>query len=347
MGDKSARGPIFPATCAQCGGMVSGPVSFCPHCGTHARLAFGDHAPTKKPDAATASATASAAGARAGVPHGVPLWPRPVPLFASADPDPYGDVRPPSLGGVRHWGVKTGTTLTLLAFVVLCGGAVLLHRYVDSATREQQATSSTVFGSVTKDGMSQPNQGPTTAQSPTTIAAVAPATIASSAAPATAASSVASAQPVVPAVPDRTAHQKDGSVGSVAVSEPAPPPTVVSRPSQPSFSRSQNEKASSPNSTASDKGDRDKNHRLMSLALARAHGGLEKNDLAAARSGIYWALSLQPNNSEALALKQDLLSREKARNAALHSARAGSGKAAKPPGGFAPGQPDAPIPVQQ
>jgi hypothetical protein len=309
MGDETTRDPIFPATCVRCGGRVSEAVSFCPHCGAHAWLAFGDRAWTKKPDAATASP----AHVRAHVPHDK-LWPsQPRPVFASADADPYGDARPHSLGGARHWRLKASVALALLACVALYGGTVLLHRD-DSATREQQTTSSTVEGSVTTDGVSQANQGstppqvptmvegpgaaqgsitpqsPTALQDPATAAAVAAAAIASSAAPAAAASSVASAQPVAPAIPDRETHWQD-------------------------------EKASSPNSTASNKGYGDRNHRLMSLALARAHSGLEKNDLAMARSGIYWALSLQPDNSEALMLKQDLLSRQKARDAGLHAAR--------------------------
>ncbi|WP_250519111.1 hypothetical protein [Caballeronia sp. ATUFL_M1_KS5A] len=71
----------------------------------------------------------------------------------------------------------------------------------------------------------------------------------------------------------------------------------------------------------SDKVSADKNLKLMALALARAHDGLQKNNLQLARSGISWALSLQPDNPEALRLKQDLLSRERARNAALQAAR--------------------------
>ncbi|MEZ0601952.1 hypothetical protein ACAX43_07335 [Paraburkholderia sp. IW21] len=184
----------------------------------------------------------------------------------------------------------------------------------DSATREQQTTSSAVEGSVTTNGVSHANHGstppqvpmmvqgpgaaqgsitpqsPTAVQDPARTASVAAAAIASSAAPAASASSVASAQPVAPAIPDRETHSQD-------------------------------EKASSPSSSASNKGYRDRKDRLMSLALARAHSGLEKNDLAMARSGIYWALSLQPGNSEALMLKQDLLSRKTARDAGLNAAR--------------------------
>ncbi|SAK90265.1 hypothetical protein AWB76_06535 [Caballeronia temeraria] len=71
----------------------------------------------------------------------------------------------------------------------------------------------------------------------------------------------------------------------------------------------------------SDKVSADKNQKSIQLALARAHDGLGKNNLQLARSGIFWALSLQPDNPEALRLKQDLLSRERARNAALKAAR--------------------------
>jgi len=70
-----------------------------------------------------------------------------------------------------------------------------------------------------------------------------------------------------------------------------------------------------------DKASADKNQKLLPLALARAHDGLRKNNLQLARSGIFWALSLQPDNPEALRLKQDLLSRESDRNAALKAAR--------------------------
>jgi hypothetical protein len=67
----------------------------------------------------------------------------------------------------------------------------------------------------------------------------------------------------------------------------------------------------------------------MALALARAHSGLNKNDLRMARSGIFWALSLQHDNSEALMLKQELLSRERERNTSSTATR-GSVNGASP-----------------
>jgi hypothetical protein len=311
MGDQPPRSPIFPAKCARCGGRLTGPVSFCPHCGAPARLAFGDRVPSQKPEVATGSATARAEGARADVPLGELLWPSPpTPLFNTADSDPYGDVRLSSHGGARHWAVKAGTALTALAFVVLYGAAVLLHRHDDKSTREQQAASRTAQGRVTTIGASPSNQAPRTAQGPTITAAAPHATVASSAAaPVTTLHSETSTQPVEPV----TTGPQHGPVASVAPPLPGPPPAVVPRPSQPSSSRSQNEKTSSTNSTMSDKRFSDKNRRLMSLALARAHSGLEKNDLRMARSGVYWALSLQPNNSEAIKLEEDLLLRERAR----------------------------------
>jgi hypothetical protein len=103
-----------------------------------------------------------------------------------------------------------------------------------------------------------------------------------------------------------------GMVTSNDLNQPAQAPTM---PQVPTI-------APSPEAPPpSDKASVDKNQKLMPLALARAHDGLGKNNLQLARSGIFWALSLQPDNPEALRLKQDLLSRERARNAALKAAR--------------------------
>jgi hypothetical protein len=103
-----------------------------------------------------------------------------------------------------------------------------------------------------------------------------------------------------------------GMVTSNDLNQPAQAPTL---PQVPTI-------APSPEAPPpSDKASADKNPNLMPLALARARDGLGKNNLQLARSGIFWALSLQPDNPEALRLKQDLLSRERARNAALKAAR--------------------------
>jgi hypothetical protein len=100
--------------------------------------------------------------------------------------------------------------------------------------------------------------------------------------------------------------------------QPAPAPSMqASQAVAPAPTTSASTSTSSSSGTESG----DKRHRLMSLALARAHTGLEQNDLRMARSGIYWTLSLQPDNSDALGMKQDLLSRERARDAALKAAR--------------------------
>lgn len=298
VGDQTARGPIFPATCARCGGRVSGPVSFCPHCGAQSRLAFGDRAPTTK----SGVAPAGAADARATGPRDAPRWPlRPRPSFASADSDPYGDVGVTSSAGARSWRVKTAATVALLAAVALCGAVLLLHWHDDSDTREQRVTSSTVQGTVMSNDINRPN--PATAHVPTT--AQRPEAAQGSSPPQ---GSITAQRPTVTT-----------TVPSTAASNATASP-LSQRPSQ-SSSDAQNEVAPSPNSMANDKGYGDKRQRLMSLALARAHSGLENNDLHTARSGIYWALSLQSDNREAFTLKQDLLSRQAARDAALKAAR--------------------------
>lgn len=116
-----------------------------------------------------------------------------------------------------------------------------------------------------------------------------------------------------------------GNVTSNVMSEPSQPvqPIQPGRPSAPTPATPQAPAvAQSPPATqpsARDAGD--KNRKMMPIALSRAHDGLARNDLHMARSGVYWALSLQPDNPEALQMKQDLLSRERARDDALKAAR--------------------------
>jgi hypothetical protein len=55
--------------------------------------------------------------------------------------------------------------------------------------------------------------------------------------------------------------------------------------------------------------------------LAAARAALEENDLARAHAALTRALDKGPANSEALMLRQDLQSREHARDAYLHTAR--------------------------
>src|SRR5689334_15182989 len=103
MRDQTARDLKFPAACARCGGRISEPVTFCPHCGAHARFALaGDalHAAetahagpaARKPQEPRGGA--ASARAEPKVPHYDfegdldPPWPGPpTPLFASPDGD--------------------------------------------------------------------------------------------------------------------------------------------------------------------------------------------------------------------------------------------------------------------
>jgi hypothetical protein len=271
--DQAARGPIFSATCARCGGSVSGSVSFCPHCGSPARFAFGGRAA-----AVSHVAPSAAVSGRAKASRQERRWPW---------RHRYRDMRSSPPGSTDGWGFRKGATLMSVAIVILVGGALLLRRTDDSDVREQRARSSTVQG-VVKSNDTSPSNPP--GRSTTSTADIAPAIVASSAIPASAAS------------------------------------TVVSGPAQSSFSDSRNGEVPSPRSASGDKGPGDKAQRLMSLALSRAHDGLDRNDLHTARSGVYWALSMQPDNRDALLLKQDLVSRERARDAALKAIHSCSGQ---------------------
>jgi hypothetical protein len=351
---------------------LSEPVSYCPHCGVQARIAFGEAAPGKRPRAAMA-APGAAPGARAGASAGIPLhqvlWPSPpTPLFDSPEKDPYGEVHPPApataarqralrlpLRRVRvPFRVKTSTALTLSAFAALLALGVFLHRHNDALEHEQKLASSTVQGSVTAAGAmgavtdrressvltatnaqpketAKPVQSPqnapsanerATATSAAATPAIAPATVGASAAAHASTLSAAAVPPVAPDTnDDATAKRPSGSTDSVAAIERAPSGSASAQTARSSSARSQSEPASA-RATAGDKRYGDKNRRLMALALARAHTGLQNNDLRMARSGVFWALSLQPDNSEALALKQALLAREKAAAGAREKAAA-------------------------
>ncbi|WP_148654424.1 hypothetical protein [Paraburkholderia caribensis] len=252
-----------------------------------------------KPDAATASKAPGATAARPNIAPGGQNWRSRLTSFvrpAIADP------RSPSPlpGGLRGSRMKTGAALILVALAVLSGVLVSLHRYDGGTDGEPIAASNTAQGSVTTNGTSQAKRAAAvdaqaTARGPAQNTAVAQSST-------------------------TTAGTTPAPVASGAVPEPAQPSTAMSPPSQSTSSQS---------SVSNSGRDSDKNHRLLTLALARAHSGLEKNDLRMARSGIFWALSLQHDNDEALMLKQELLSRERDRKAPVDTTR-GSGKAASP-----------------
>lgn len=162
---------------------------------------------------------------------------------------------------------------------------MLLHRYDDAETREQQQQQTSVQGPVQgtaavqgTDAAQRPASAPTTAPTSAHIA--------------------------------RETNRAPQSVAAPAVPQAAPPARITQQAAEPSPSLSRKESSATSGKYSA------KNQRLISLALARAHSGFEKNDLRMARSGVYWALSLQPDNSEALSLKQELLARERGHVAA-------------------------------
>lgn len=118
---RPANGPAqsFPATCKRCGGQVSEPVTFCPHCGAYARLAFGPQTraeAAEMPDGRTE-------------PRADNLWRTPpAPLYPASDFDPYSDMRGSSLGA-RSSGARGRLVLFIGGFAVLLGAAVFAHHW--------------------------------------------------------------------------------------------------------------------------------------------------------------------------------------------------------------------------
>ncbi|MGN6232747.1 MAG: hypothetical protein ACTHNZ_16485 [Trinickia sp.] len=181
MRDSTAREQKFPATCARCGGRISEPVAFCPHCGAHARFALAGHAGPVNGvhvDSSRHAGNPEHAGAARREPRGTagpsraepkapsydfegdldPPWPGPpTPLFASPDGDPYGELRGGGLRGGRQWGIKGGTVLVVAAFVVLYGGAVAVHRYDGLLPLPHPNASKSVEGSIASNSGNDSN----------------------------------------------------------------------------------------------------------------------------------------------------------------------------------------------
>ncbi|MBN3762227.1 hypothetical protein [Burkholderia sp. Ac-20365] len=223
------------------------------------------------------------------------LWAsRPKPPSGTTGPAPDARLPSPSslslrIAGPRGW--KAVIALTLVAIVALAVIVMFLHLRDDSADVEQQRASNMVQGSVTTDGAGQSTQSPASTSN------------------------------------DRTATTQNNAVASMAAPESVPSPETTEQSAQSASSPSVRGTDSSAEPAGSTKSGTTKNQRLIALALARARAGLEKNDLRMARSGVFWALSLQRDNSEALMLKQELLARERGRNSPS-DARSGSGKGA-------------------
>jgi hypothetical protein len=278
--DPLAHDRTFPATCARCGGRLLEPAAYCPHCGVNVRQAVNERARAKRPDTATAFASASAASASAAISLGeLQGLPRPTLLFESPERYLDGNMRSPLHNALRFWNVKPNTAFTAFAFLVLFGASTALQRYESAAALDRhdlETMQTVVQGSVIAEGAGNDSSPVTPAQSPA---------LARNSTPAPRATQTAST--------------------------PSPPRTPAAAASAPSTAVAAIPPSPAPSPAPSDAAHGDRRSRLLSLALARAHDGLDKNDLRKARSGVFWALSLQRDNSEALALKQELLAREK------------------------------------
>jgi ribosomal protein L40E len=193
---------------------------------------------------------------------------------------PGADARSPAapVRAAARRGWKAGIALMLLTLLAVAVILMLSHPRDDSGGPDRQGASTIVQGSVTADGASPRLHGA-----------------------------------AAPAAGDLTATAQRNTVASMGASESAPSAaaTTQNSPSPPSLSEREPIPSFEPAGSA--RTGSSKNQRLMTLALARARTGLEKNDLRMARSGVYWALSLEHDNSEALMLKQQLLSRERGR----------------------------------
>lgn len=381
MPDQTARDPRFPVACARCGGRISEPVAFCPHCGAHARFALSEAVATAP---ASPEPTSPAIGARVEPSmraFGVSdfegdldePWPGPpTPLFAGPQGAPYGDARASAFRGARQWSVKGGMGLVLGAFVVLYGGVVLLHRYDQAAPSSPVARADSASRSVegaiglnSSKGNAQPPQKlddsvppdmsianlppPVTSTAPPTQAPAPAATQAPAPAPAPAAMQAAIPAPTQTPTPTFTLG-------------PAPSPSVTTGTVSPPSMADAGARQTSPNASGDARGTshgrtrghgksgdwrsrdgdkapaqapaqatpqpqaqpqpRETRASVATRTLDSVQARLVKNDLSGARASLSGVLATDPRNGYALSLRDQLASREQARDASLNAARA-------------------------
>lgn len=366
MRDQTARDPKFPVACARCGGRISEPIAFCPHCGAHARFALAGTAAPADPTQHAGSgrrephAQRTAAHARSAVPPDDfegdldPPWPgRPTPLFASPDGDPYGNVRAPAFRGARPWGFKGGTALVVAGFIVLYGGAVAIHRYDGVAPLPQPSASKSVEGVIAPNGGADASLPPPVSSKAPQQSAATNATNATHAndtalaAPpmGTGKGDGASSSPNVtqnatapsPAAPPVSQAAAIAPVPAPATSVVQAPPSAVQAPVStdvrpPSDTRSAQSRVRSSGTTVANVPARESSRSQpqrdtagtgrasAAHALDIAQAQLSKSDLRGARASLARVLSADPRNAQALALREDLLAREQARDASLGEA---------------------------
>jgi hypothetical protein len=252
----------------------------------------------------------------------------------------------------RQWGLNHHTGIALAIFVLMFGSYVLLMQRANRTT-SHEAPMHSVIGAVAPGPASSASAGPSRGQrtvedrdtqrntlsmsrpTPSKPAPSGQGHVAASVAQQSAVPAPVAQQPPAPApnahAAAHVALQPPAAApvaqrNTVALAEPqpkAPAPTARSHVTahdvaQPRFaeSRPPARSAAAPAPDAS----RDNGVAGRDLAIARA--ALEENDLAQAHAALTRALDEDPANSEAFTLRQDLRSREQARDADLHTARA-------------------------
>lgn len=360
MHDQTARGSKFPATCARCGGRISEPVAFCPHCGAHARFALAGNAPrSRSGSAGSARAEPAIRSYESADFEGDldPPWPGPpTPLFASPDGNPYGnpygdrygEMRSPAFKGTRRWGLKGGTALILGAFVVIYGSAILLHRYDRTAPPSipQDNAAKSVGGSIASNGTegTRRESAPPTATNRNNggdsgLQAPAPASPAPQARDSSAPDmSTASLPPPVTSTAAPVAPVQAQAPASTSGRQPLAANDAAQqvRPSGAGDAAAKASARTRRYSSADDVVDAaranaeppvaQKDAKTGRAATARVLDGVQarlaKNDLRGARASLASVLAADPRNGYALSLREQLVSREQARDASLSAARA-------------------------
>jgi hypothetical protein len=350
MSSQSSPDPAYPVACQRCGGLLFEPISFCPHCGASARVALGADSAT---GAAANSAAAASKSSAVELPRvELPGPPQPMPLFASAAGGSLSASASPLPDGTRHWGLSRGAGLTLVAFAVLFGGFVLLHQFDNPDSRVEEMMSRTAVGTVTL-GLEHPGAasaavaaaGPHPAPAVPAAAAMrqrnaqaaqeqaqlqaqalakqqaqgklqaqaqAQAQARSQAQAHERMRAQARAEPPLlpPSLPRTQASAQAAPAPAAAPAKPAAQPVqaAAQAPAQTAIAAAAPEAA-------------DHRGKAVPRDLQSIQASLQKNDLTDARAALNDVIAAQPDNPDAQRIRQELQTREQARDAALRTAR--------------------------
>jgi hypothetical protein len=245
----------------------------------------------------------------------------------------------------RSRNLKSNTGFTLVSFLLLlfaailvvivlfCGWVLLTYQNQKPALSPRETTLQSNEGTIAPPALHAPESASTVKILPPSLPAAPPLPITIVPNPATAVAPVIAqapqpvrAKPSVAASATSASQLQPPKTQSKPSTALAPPPSrpvnidATSRTSPPSAALTPTPMPASAPASASAPLEQPQSN-VVPNELATVRASLQKNDLRSARAALKRALAADPNNKEALRLRQELVPQEQARDEALQAAR--------------------------